>query len=245
MNKTVQLFVTCLIDSLFPEVGEAVVEVLNRAGVTVEFPADQTCCGQPAFNAGYQDEARRMARHTIEVFEGIEDTVLIPSGSCAAMVKHGYLELFTDDPIWLPRAQALAKRCREFSQYLVDELSITQMGASYSGKLAYHPSCHLLRGLGVEEQPLKLLDAVEGAQTSQLEAECCGFGGLFAIDHHEVSAEMLARKIEAIEETEAEVVVSCDVSCLMHIEGGLRKRGSRVRCAHLAQILAGKEAGLR
>ncbi len=245
MAETVQLFVTCLIDGLFPRVGEAVVEVLTRAGLQVEFPTDQTCCGQPAFNAGYHPEARRMARHTIEVFEKTAGPVIIPSGSCAAMVKHHYVDLFAEEPEWKARAEALTERTYELSQFLVDELGLTRFGAVHEGKVAYHPSCHLLRDMKIERQPLALLEQIDGLVVEPLEAECCGFGGVFAVDHAEVSAEMLGRKIENIERTEAQTVVACDVSCLMHIEGGLRKQGSSVRCVHLAQLLAGEREGLR
>lgn len=245
MSGTIQLFVTCLIDSLFPEIGEAVVEVLTRVGMQVAIPPEQTCCGQPAFNAGYRDPARRMARHTIEVLNGTTGPVVVPSGSCAAMIRLGYLELFADDPIWLPRAIALAERIYEFSEFLIDQLGVVDLGASYDGRLAYHPSCHLLRELGIDRQPLSLLEAVAGSHVHRLAPECCGFGGVFAIDQPEISSEMLKRKIAQVKEAKAEVVVGCDVSCLMHIEGGLRHIGSTVRCAHLAQVLAGREASLR
>lgn len=245
MTQPTQLFVTCLVDNLFPEVGVAVVEVLTRAGVKVRFPKGQTCCGQPAFNSGYEEEARRMAQHTLEVFGATEGPVVLPSGSCAAMLIYGYVELFKDDPLWLPRAKALAERTYEFSQYLVDEINYVETSAFFHGSLAYHPACHQLRQLGVENQPISLLENVEGAQITALAAECCGFGGAFAIDHANVSSEMLARRLSQVYESEAEVVVSCDVSCLMQIEGGLRKAGSNVRCAHLAQILAGKSVGLK
>ncbi len=241
----IQLLVTCLIDGLFPEVGESVVEVLTRAGVDVAFPPAQTCCGQPAFNAGYWDEARRMARHTIEVFEASPDPVVIPSGSCAHMIRHGYLELFADEPAWLSRARRLAERTSELTEYLVDRLGRTGFGAASSTRVAYHPSCHLLRGLGVDRQPLALLEQVRGLDILRLEPECCGFGGVFSIEQADLSAAMLERKLAAIESANVTAVTGCDVSCLMQIEGGLRKRGSRVRCLHLAQVLAGKEPGLR
>lgn len=241
----IQLLVTCLIDGLFPEVGESVVEVLTRAGVDVAFPPAQTCCGQPAFNAGYWDEARRMARHTIEVFEASPDPVVIPSGSCTHMVRHGYLELFADEPAWLARARRLAERTSELTEYLVDRLGLTSFGAASSTRVAYHPSCHLLRGLGVDRQPLALLEQVRGLDLLPLEPECCGFGGVFSIEEADLSAAMLERKLAAIEAANVTAVTGCDVSCLMQIEGGLRQRGSPVRCLHLAQLLAGREPGLR
>ena len=245
MAETIQLFATCLIDSLFPEVGEAVVEVLSKTGMQVAVPPEQTCCGQPAFNAGYRDSARRMARYTIEVLEDTVGPVVVPSGSCAAMIREGYLELFADNPEWLLRARKLAERTYELSEFLVDKLCVVDFGASFSGRLAYHPSCHLLRELGIDRQPLSLLGKVVGAQVHPLEPVCCGFGGLFAIDQPDLSTEILARKLEQVVASGAEVVVGCDVSCLMQIEGGLRHNGSTVRCAHLAQMLAGREAGLR
>ena len=179
----IQLFITCLIDSLFPEVGEAVVEVLQSHAGSVAFPVDQTCCGQPAYNAGFHDEARRMARHTIEVLERTEGPVVVPSGSCAAMMRHGYLELFTHDGTWLAKAQALADRTYEFSQFLVDILGIQRIDLDYPTRLAYHPSCHLLRGLDVHRQPLALLQTLRGADVQVLSSECCGFGGVFSVDH--------------------------------------------------------------
>jgi L-lactate dehydrogenase complex protein LldE len=245
MKSTVQLFVTCLVDSLFPEVGEAILEVLNRVGVRVKIAPDQTCCGQPAYNAGFREAARRMAIHTLEVYGKTKGPVLVPSGSCAAMLQHGYLELFAEDPLWYVRAERLASRTYEFSQFLVDVLGIVDLGSNFAGRIAYHPSCHLLRDLDVDQQPWSLLEAVGGAQISKLEPACCGFGGVFAVDHAKISTEMLKRKITEIEELHPQVVVGCDVSCLMQIEGGLRHRGSDIRCAHLAQILAEREVGLR
>jgi L-lactate dehydrogenase complex protein LldE len=245
MVETIQLFATCLVNSLFPEVGEAVVEVLSGVGVRVSVPSNQTCCGQPAFNAGHLGPARRMAKYTINVLEDTVGPVVVPSGSCTAMIREGYLELFNDDPEWLTRAREIAERTYEFSEFLVDRLGVTDLGATYSGRLAYHPSCHLLRELGVDHQPLALLGDVTGAQIQPLEPVCCGFGGLFAVDQPDISTEILTRKLEQVAASEADVVVGCDVSCLMHIEGGLRHNGSTVRCAHVAQILAGREAKLR
>lgn len=242
---TVQLFATCLVDSLFPEIGEAVVTVLTRTGMHVNIPQRQTCCGQPAFNAGFFDQARQMARYTISVLNETTGPIVIPSGSCVAMIRKGYLELFADDPIWLPRACSLIERTFEFSEFLVNQLGVIDFGISLTSQLAYHPSCHLLRQLGIDHQPMGLLKAVAGADVHRLEEDCCGFGGLFSVDQYEISTEMLKRKLAEIHDSGAEVVVGCDVSCLMHIEGGLRHRNSMVRCAHLAQILAGQEASLR
>jgi len=236
---TVQLFVTCLVDSFFPQIGEALVAVLNRAGVKVDFPADQTCCGQPAFNAGLRREARPLAEHTIRVFERTRGAVVIPSGSCAAMVRESYLELFKDDPKWLPRARALAERTYEFSQYLVDVRGVTDLGARWPGKLAYHASCHLLRAMGVDRQPRALLSHVREAEIVELPGfdECCGFGGVFSVEHPELSAEMLKRKVANLETTAAPTLVVGDTGCLMHIQGGLHRMGKAQRVVHLAEVL--------
>lgn len=241
----IQLFITCMIDSLFPQIGEAVFEVLSLAGMDIHFPTDQTCCGQPTYNAGYRDHAKSLAKRTIEILTRSDDPIVIPSGSCAVMIRKEYLELFREDPPWHQRAQALASRTYELSEFLVDVLGHTEFQASFDGRIAYHPSCHLLRGLGVKSQPLDLLKQVEGADVVSLPPDCCGFGGVFAIDHAEISSEMMNRKLDAIESSGADVVVGADVSCLMQIEGGLRRRGSSTRCAHIAQIIAMKEPGLR
>ncbi len=241
----IQLFITCMIDSLFPQVGEAVFEVLSLAGAKIHFPTYQTCCGQPTYNAGYRDHAKDLAKRTIEILTRVDDPVVIPSGSCAVMIRKEYSDLFREDPPWQQRAQALASRTYELSEFLVDVLGHTEFQASFDGRIAYHPSCHLLRGLGVKTQPLDLLKHVEGAEVISLSPDCCGFGGVFAIDHAEISSELMNRKLDAIESSGADVVVGADVSCLMQIEGGLRRRGSSIRCAHIAQILTMKEPGLR
>lgn len=237
---TVQLFVTCLVDTFYPQVGEALVKVLNRLGVFVDFPPQQTCCGQPTFNAGLRDEARALAMHTIRAFETAPGDIVLPSGSCAHMIRHNYRELFAHDPAWLARAESLAARTYEFSEYLVDVLGVTDVGARWDGTLTYHPSCHLLRGLGVNRQPLLLLEHVRSATLRQLPhaEECCGFGGIFSVEHPELSREMLLRKMENIEISQAETVVLADTGCLMHIAGGLHRRGSRRNVYHLAEILA-------
>jgi L-lactate dehydrogenase complex protein LldE len=239
MAETVQLFITCLIDSFFPHIGESMVHVLNRAGVHVEFPSAQTCCGQPAFNAGLRSEARPLAEHTLQVFERTRGAVIIPSGSCAAMVRHGYLELFKDDPHWLSRARSLAERVYEFTEYLVDVRGVTDLGARWPGKLTYHASCHLLRGLGVDRQPRQLLAGVQDAELVDLPDfnDCCGFGGVFSVEHPELSAEFLKRKITNLEITSSPTLVVCDTGCLMHIQGGLHRQGKSQRIVHIAEVL--------
>lgn len=240
MAETVQLFVTCLINSFFPQIGEAMVSVLNRAGVRVDFPPGQTCCGQPAFNAGLRAEARPLAQHTLRVFEKTTGAIIIPSGSCAAMVRTGYLELFKDDPAWLERAEALTKRTFEFTEYLVDVRGINELSACWPGKITYHPSCHLLRGLGVDLQPRALLAAVKEAEIVELPEgeDCCGFGGVFSVEHPELSAEFLKRKISNFEKTESPTLVVADTGCLMHIQGGLRRQHKNQKVVHIAEVLA-------
>jgi L-lactate dehydrogenase complex protein LldE len=239
MSETVQLFITCLVDSFFPHVGEAMVNVLNRVGVQVEFPSAQTCCGQPAFNAGFRSTALPMAKHTIKAFEKTSGVVIIPSGSCAAMVRHGYLELFKDDPAWLARARDLSERVFEFTEYLVDICRKTDLSARWLGKLTYHPSCHLLRSLGVDSQPRVLLAGVRDAEIIELSEreDCCGFGGVFSVEHPELSAEFLNRKIFNLEKTGSPTLVVADAGCLMHIQGGLTRQGKNQRVVHIAEVL--------
>jgi L-lactate dehydrogenase complex protein LldE len=238
----VQLLVTCLIDRFYPDTGEAVVDVLERLGLDVEFPDAQTCCGQPAFNSGYAEDARALARHTIDVLSQSDAPVVVPSGSCGDMVIHQYEALLADDPTYGDKARALAHRTYELSAFLVDVMGVTDVGASAHGRLAYHACCHGLRGLGLRTQPVALLDAVRGADVCPLaEADvCCGFGGLFAVKMSDISAGMLARKLDKIAESGADTVVVTDVSCGMHMNGGLHRRGSAVKVRHIAEILAGR-----
>jgi L-lactate dehydrogenase complex protein LldE len=242
-NRQIQLFVTCIVEALTPDVGLAAAEVLERLGQAVLVPDGLTCCGQPAFNGGFWDDARAMARHTIDVLSRSDAPVVIPSGSCADMIQHHYPELFAADPVYGPRAEALAGRVYEFSQYLVDVLGQTDVGASFSGRLTFHASCHTLRGQGVTHQPLDLLAQVHDAELVELPGaeECCGFGGLFAVKMGDISGAMLARKLANVERSGADALVACDPSCLLHIGGGLHRRGSSVRALHIAQVLRGME----
>lgn len=237
----VQLLVTCLVDRFFPDTGESVVRVLERAGVTVTVPRGQTCCGQPAFNAGYDGDARALARHTIDVLGASDDPVVIPSGSCGDMVIHQYAALLDDDPEYGPKARALAARTYELTTFLTQVLGVTDLGARAAGTLSYHACCHGLRGLGVDAGPKALLAKVQGAASCPLpEAEvCCGFGGLFAVKMADISTEMLKRKLDAIDASGADTIAVTDVSCAMHMNGGLRRRGSRARVTHIADVLAG------
>jgi L-lactate dehydrogenase complex protein LldE len=236
---TVQLFATCLIDSFYPQTGEAIVSILRRLGIDVDFPRDQTCCGQPNFNAGLRAEARPIAEHTINVFEATTGDIVIPSGSCAHMLKHGYAELFAKDPVWLPRAQTLASRIFEFTEYLVDKLGVTDLDACWDGVLTYHPSCHTLRGMNIDRQPRALLANVKGATIVELPnaEECCGFGGIFSMEHPELSAEWLKRKIGNLEASQAPTLVVTESGCLMHIAGGLHRQKKQQRVVHIAEIL--------
>jgi L-lactate dehydrogenase complex protein LldE len=239
MPETVQLMVTCIVDTLYPEVGEAVLNVLERAGIQVNFPEEQTCCGQPAFNTGMRAYARRMAEHTIRVFEETPGAVVIPSGSCAGMIRHYYQELFGTDPKWLIRSQALSERTFEFTDYLVDVLGVTDLGARFSGKITYHSSCHQLRELGVDRQPRALIEAVGESDFVELPGteECCGFGGVFSIEYPEISEAMMMRKIANIEASGATAVVSCDAGCITNINGGLHRQKKAPRAIHIAELL--------
>lgn len=236
---TIQLFATCIIDTFYPEVGEAIVDIFSRLGVTVDLPRGQTCCGQPSFNAGLRSEARQIAEHMIRVFEAAPGEIVSPSGSCVHMVRVNYPELFAEDPAWLSRANALAARTFEFSEYIVDHLGLTDVGARWDGRLTYHCSCHLLRGLGVDRQPRALLASVSGAEVIELPHadECCGFGGIFSVTHPEVSKEMLAKKIENLEASESPTLVVPDAGCLMHIAGGLHRNKMQQRVVHIAEVL--------
>lgn len=237
-RMVVQLFHTCLVNEIDPDVGLAVVRVLERIGCEVQVPLDQTCCGQPAFNGGFQDDARSVARHTIEVLDQTTGPIVIPSGSCGDMIVHQYPYLFEDDSAMQARARAVAARCREFSCFVAGHAPELVRGRLTS-RVAYHPSCHLLRGLGISREPLALIAGVAGATSVDVrdQDECCGFGGLFSVKNAEISAGMLERKLAAIEASGADRVVSCDLGCLLQIGGGLHRRGSAVCAQHLASFL--------
>lgn len=231
---------------MFPQVGTAVVEVLERLGVKVTFNPAQTCCGQPAFNTGYQQEARQVARHMLEVFEGelaVADYIVAPSGSCTAMVKRFYPELFAADAGLKARAERVSARLFELSQFLVDVLRVEDVGASFHGRVTYHDSCHLLRELGVAGAPRKLIAAVRGVEFVEMDGAdaCCGFGGTFSVKYPEVSVAIGNEKVASIERSQADSVVACDSSCLMQTAGLLNRRGSPVRCMHIAELLAARE----
>jgi L-lactate dehydrogenase complex protein LldE len=240
----VSLFVTCLVDQLWPSVGVAAVDVLRRAGCEVHFDPRQTCCGQPAFNTGYRHDARRLARRFVEVFDtpGI-DAIVCPSGSCTAMVGR-FPELLAGDGALAERARAVAARTHELASFLVNTLGCVNLGAGYRGRIAWHDACHALRELGVHDEPRTLLRHVRGAELVELpDADlCCGFGGTFSVKHPEISVAMADAKIEAIGRANLRAVVSGDASCLMQLGGRLGRLGSTVQAVHLAEILAAREA---
>ena len=235
----VALMVTCLGDVFFPEVGVSIVRLLRRLGATVEFPSGQTCCGLPLFNSGYHAEARAVAARTVALFRDA-DNVVVPSGSCAWMVKHEYPGLM-QDPALKTDALRLAGRTYELSQFLVKVLGRRGFRATTGGRVTYHDSCHLLRGLHEAESPREILRNLEGVEFVELPGadECCGFGGSFAVRLPEVSSQILAKKLENVEATGAARLVACDAGCLMQMGGGLRRRRSRVRAVHLAELLDG------
>ena len=244
MNKPqrVTLFMQCIVDSCFPQVGEAMVAVLERQELALEYPADQTCCGQPAFNAGYRNEAARLARRFLDVFEDAE-CIVCPSGSCVHMVRHHYRELFAKEPRLLARAERVGAKTFEFTEFLVDVLGVTNVGASWHGDVTYHDSCHLLRGLGVKDQPRALLGKVRGLNLIEMTRsdECCGFGGTFSAKYPEISEALLETKLANIQATGAGAVVGCDMGCLMHMQGMIRRRELPITVHHIAEILAGRQ----
>ena len=244
--KRVALFVTCMVDMVYPDVGMDAVELLERAGVEVVFPYEQTCCGQPAFNAGYRDEARAMAERWLDVFEpfikeGVVDAIVTPSGSCGGMVVQYYPVLFEEPGMEQnrQRAEALAEVTFELTEFLVDVLGVTDTGSEFKGKITFHSSCHTLREMEVAQQPRTLINNIEGAEFIEMDGhdECCGFGGLFAIKNAEISSAMGQRKTLHIAQSDADVVTLCDVSCMTHINGLLEKQGQNIRAVHIAQIL--------
>jgi L-lactate dehydrogenase complex protein LldE len=239
----VAFFVTCLVDQLFPNVGVSAVKVLRSAGCEIVFDERQTCCGQPAFNTGYRKEARKFAERFIEIFEEASaDAIVSPSGSCVAMVKH-FHELFPKDKSWRTRAETLAEMTLEFSGFLVNVLKIEETGSVYAGRITWHDACHGLRELGLKDEPRRLLENIKSAEFVEMENSdaCCGFGGTFSVKYPEISVAILDNKIQAINDSGVDTVVSCDASCLMQIAGRLSRLGSTVKTLHIAEILAGRE----
>jgi L-lactate dehydrogenase complex protein LldE len=238
----VALFITCLGDQFFPQVGECAVQVLRRLGVEVTFNPAQTCCGQPAFNTGYRQEAREVAARVLDLFDDA-DYIVAPSGSCATMVRVFYPELFADHPERLKKAERLRERFFEFSEFLVRVLKVEDVGASFHGRVTYHDSCHLLRELGIADEPRKLVRAVRGVELVEMQDYrlCCGFGGTFSVKFPEVSVAIGEDKLRAAAQAGAEVLVANDSGCLMHLAGVVHRQGLRVKTMHLAELLAKRE----
>ncbi|MFF3364144.1 (Fe-S)-binding protein [Streptomyces misionensis] len=241
----VALFLTCVNDTLYPDTGRAVVRLLRRLGVDVEFPLGQTCCGQAHYNTGYRHEAEPLARRFAEVFEGY-DAVVTPSGSCGAMVRELYPRM-GERARAEGRGDSLARtlapvvpKTYELTEFLVDVVGVTDVGAWYPHRVTYHPTCHGLRALGLGDRPRRLLEAVRGLELVELPGaeECCGFGGTFAVKNAAVSAAMGTDKVRNAESTGAEVLCAADNSCLMHISGTLSRLGTGLRPVHIAEILA-------
>ena len=242
----VALLVTCVNDALFPDTGRAVVTLLSRLGVDVDFPEAQTCCGQPMVNSGYLDEAIPAVRTFVSAFEGY-DAIVTPSGSCAGSARHQHrlVAQRSGDATLVEAVAELGPRVYELSEFLVDVLGVTDVGASFPHRVTYHPTCHSLRLLGVGDRPRRLLESVRGLTLVDLpgEEECCGFGGTFAMKNADVSVAMGADKARHVRETDAEVLVAGDNSCLLHVGGLLSRQRSGVRVMHLAEILAATEGG--
>jgi L-lactate dehydrogenase complex protein LldE len=241
MPRTVALFTTCLVDALFPEAGRATVRLLERLGQRVEFPLEQTCCGQMHTNSGYFEAALQLVRRHVSVFEPF-DAVVVPSGSCTGSIRHQHAMVARSagDEALARRAEAVGAKTHELTEFVVDVLGVEDVGARFPHRVTYHPTCHSLRMIGIGDRPLRLLRNVRGIDLVELPRweECCGFGGTFAVKNPDVSTAMLADKMEAVIETGAEVLCAGDRSCLMHIGGGLERIRAGVRTMHLAEILA-------
>ena len=234
------LFIPCLVDNFLPDIAEATAAILERAGLEIDFPAGQTCCGQPGFNAGYWDDAKKVARQFLRAFADAE-VIVSPSGSCVSMVRNHYESLFKDHPADLARATEIGNKTFELTEFLVDQLGVTDFGASYNGKLTYHDSCHLKRELGIHKQPRELIKDVSGAEFIEMDDSdrCCGFGGTFSVKLPEVSTAMARRKAENIQKSGADTVIVCDPGCFLQIDGYLKKNGIGVKVMHIAELIAG------
>jgi len=238
MKPKVTLFIQCIVDSVFPQVGQSIVRVLDRLGVSMNYPPDQTCCGQPAFNSGYRSEAWAAARRFIDIFEDAE-AIVCPSGSCVSMVRNHYADLFENDFKLLERARHVAEKTFEFSEFLVDVLKVEDVGSSFEKRVTYHDSCHLMRGIKVSRQPRTLITHVKGVDFVEMHDSdrCCGFGGAFSFKYPDISTAMLEDKVRNIEDSGAGVVVGCDMGCLMNIQGMLNRKNSDIKTMHIAELL--------
>ncbi|MEX6506323.1 (Fe-S)-binding protein [Jiella sp. M17.18] len=238
--RRVALFVTCLVDLFRPSVGFAAIKLLEDAGCRVVVPTSQTCCGQPAYNSGDREDTKAIARQVIETFEGY-DHVVAPSGSCAAMLKKHYPELFAGDREWEARAQAFSDKVSELVSFLTDVLGVTAVDAKVAGSATYHDSCSGLRELGIREQPRQLLSSVEGLTLTELEDAdvCCGFGGTFCIKYPDVSNAIVTKKAKRVKQSGADMLLAGDLGCLMNMDGKLKREGTAVEVRHVAEVLAG------
>ena len=243
-NPRVGLFVTCLVDAIRPGIGFAAIQLLEEAGCTVEVPQQQTCCGQPAFNSGDDADTAHLARQTVAALEPYDYAVL-PSGSCAATIRHGYPDILADDPAWAARAAAVAAKTHEITSFLADVMGYAPKGRRLNASATYHDSCSGLREMGVAEQPRALLSHVEGLEMRALEGNdvCCGFGGTFCVKYSAISNGIVGEKAEAIERTGADLLLAGDLGCLMNMAGKLHRRGARTRCFHTIEVLAGRADG--
>lgn len=233
----VSLFITCLVDVFQGNVGKATVELLERLGCEVDFPPMQTCCGQPAFNTGYVQRAKSVMKTMIEAFEE-SDYVVSPSGSCAFFVKE-YSKIFSGDDEWEERAKKLASKTYELTQFIVHVLQVTEVGAKFNGKATYHPSCHMTRLLGVKDEPIQLLQNVEGLEYIELPGKelCCGFGGTFSVKMAQISEQIVDEKVQKIIESGADILIGADTGCLLNIGGRLSRLGKNVKVYHIAEVL--------
>jgi L-lactate dehydrogenase complex protein LldE len=241
MSQRVSIFVTCIVDQLFPKAGMAMATVLEQLGFAIDFPEAQTCCGQPAFNSGYRDEARTIAAHTLKVLEAA-DYVVVPSGSCTSMMSHHYEELFAPGTPEHDAALRISPRIYEFSRFLTEVAKVEDVGARLETVATYHDSCHALRELKIKSAPRRLLAHVRGLDLREMDAaeECCGFGGTFSVKFAGVSGGMARTKIESILRTGANTVISIDSSCLMQLQGAINRAGLPIRTMHLAEVLASR-----
>jgi L-lactate dehydrogenase complex protein LldE len=239
-NKPVSLFVTCLVDMIFPHIGVSVVTILDRLGIEVDFPTRQICCAQPAFNAGFWNDARSIARNFLHAFADA-DLIVTPSGSCASMVQHYYPTLFKEEPAMYQKALRAASIIWEFTEYLVDGLGITDLEASVPPmRVGFHQACHGLRLMGLTSQAHTLAENIDGVTVVELPGadECCGFGGLFSVKMPEISGAMLHKKMQNIESAAVDAVITGDAGCLAQIKGGLTRAGRDQRVLHIADLLA-------
>ncbi len=236
----VTLFASCMVDQVAPEVGESTFDVLEHLGLTVDFLDEQTCCGQPALNSGFRSEARPVATRFIELFEKVDGPIVVPSGSCAAMVRNFYVDLFRDEPALAERARQVGDRLFELTEFISRYFGNDAIAGKLNDTATYHKCCHLLREIGVDEEPLEILSNIDGLEMTPLERAdvCCGFGGAFSVKMADISSAVLDEKLDFIEATGSNTVIAADTGCVFQMQGGLRRRGSSVQVVHIAEVLA-------